>query len=446
MSKKVDDKTSETATASFAGTGANPDAAGEIERLANLNLIEYERQREDAGKRLCLRLHVLDQLVQQAREQGEDNPQGLLIDSGRWPEPVNGAVLLNEITAAIRRYVLLEKNAAEATALWVIHTHAIDAFAISPRLAITSAVMRCGKTTLLDVLSGLVRCPMTTVNTTAAGIYRLIAAKAPTLLIDEADTFLMKSKELRGILNSGHRRNSAFVVRADETFSTWAAVAIAMIGRLSSTLEDRSILVRLQRRRADEFIAPFRLDQIGDLRRLARMTARFATDNFDRLKAADPKVPSILENREADNWRPLLAIADVAGGEWLPLARQISEDVTTANRASEQSPEVMLLEDIFAVFVGQSISYLPSSHLVGALAQLEDRPWADWKGGRSITPKAVACLLAPFKIKPFEKRMGNHVLRGYRLAQFEDAFARYVAASRGESATPLQNFRSSGYE
>ena len=142
-----------------------------------------------------------------------------------------------------------------------LHTHAIDASVISPRLAITSVVMRSGKTTLVDVLSQLVRRPITTVNATAVAIFQFVDAIQPTLLIDEADTFLKRSSELRGILNSGYRRNSAFVMRANAIYSTWAPAAVALIGRLPATLEDRSVVVRLKRRRSDEVIAPFRFDQ-----------------------------------------------------------------------------------------------------------------------------------------------------------------------------------------
>src|SRR5450759_2306063 len=113
-----------------------------------------------------------------------------------WSELVDGANLLNSLTAAIRQYVVLDDGAAEAVALWVLHTHALEAFLISPRLAITSVVMRCGKTTLVDVLSRLVRSPLTTVNATAAAIFRLVHAYQPTLLIDEADTFLTKNSDL----------------------------------------------------------------------------------------------------------------------------------------------------------------------------------------------------------------------------------------------------------
>jgi putative DNA primase/helicase len=413
----------------------------EIDRLAQLSTLDYEREREPVAKRLSIRLPVLDELVAIAKLKTAGQPSLPFlpaVETAPWPEPVNGAQLLDKITASIRRYVVLDKGAAEATALWIVHTYCFDAFAITPRLAITSAVMRCGKTTLLDVLSCLVHRPISTANATAAAIYRVVDKLRPTILMDEADTFLVDNAALRGILNSGYRRNTAFVMRADETFSTWAPAAIAMIGRLPSTLEDRSISNRLQRRRADEPVEVFRLGQQADLKRLARMAARFAADHFDELKGANPNVPVTLENREADNWLPLIAIGDAAGGAWPGNARQVAEHLAHVNRATEQSKSVMLLEDIHALLPGFGGKQVPSADLVKALAQLEDRPWAEWKGAKVITQNAIAHLLAPFNIKPFEMRMGSRVVRGYRAAQFEDAFARYVEAARVQSATPLQ--------
>jgi hypothetical protein len=419
-----------------------PAAHVEISRLAQLSTLDYEREREVVAKRLSIRLPILDELVERAKQKtaAESLPASLPgVATPPWPDSVNGEQLLDEITAAIRRYVVLEEGAAEATALWVVHTYCFDALAITPRLAITSAVMRCGKSTLLDVLSCLVHRPISTGNATAAPIYRLLDKLAPTLLIDEADTFLLGNQTLRGILNLGHRKNKAFVMRADETFSIWAPVAIAMIGRLPPTLEDRSICIRLQRRRADEPIEPFRMNQVGDLKRLARMAARFARDTFNELQTASTGVPTTLENREADNWLPLLAIADAAGGAWPNVARQIAENLTLATRRTEQSIAVMLLEDIHTVMGGHNAEWIPSAELVKALVQLEDRPWAEWKGGKPITTNAVARLLAPFNIRPFEMRMGTRVLRGYQVSQFADAFARYVDAARAQSATALQS-------
>lgn len=354
-----------------------------------------------------------------------------------WPDPVNGAALLDELAATIRKHVVLEQGASEAAALWAVHTHAIDAFSISPRLGITSVVMRCGKTTLLDVLHSLVREPLVAANATPAGIFHQIQASSPTLLIDEADTFLSDKKELIGILNSGHRKNTAYVLRAKGRFSTWAPVVIAMIGRLPETLDDRCIPIRLQRRRNDEVITPFRSDCPHDLDRLARMSTRWAADNLAQLANADPKFPTELQNRVADNWRPLLAIADAAGGKWPALARKISVSLTLSKPVTEQEPAVMLLEDIYAI-TRHSNENLFSADLATALIKLDHRPWADWKGGKPITTKAIANLLAPFKIAPVEMRTGLHVRRGYRVGQFEDAFARYVSTAAAQPPKPLK--------
>ena len=169
------------------------------------------------------------------------------------------------------------------------------------------------------------------------------------------------------------------------------------------------------------------------------MAARFAADHFDQLRQAVPTVPTTLENREADNWLPLLAIADAAGGAWPGIARQVAENLALTNRPTEQSVAVLLLEDIHTVLSAHSGEGIQSADLVKALVQFEDRPWAEWKGGKGITTHAVARLLAPFNIKPFEKRVGDRVLRGYCRTQFEDAFARYVEAARVQTATPLQS-------
>ena len=342
-------------------------------------------------------------------------------------KPVNGAWLLDEITEAIRKYVILDDGAAEVVAMWAVHTHAIDAFQITPRLGITSVVKGCGKSTLLDVLNVLVRSPLLAANISAAALYRQVDKTSPTVLIDEADTFLVRNEGLRGILNAGHRRG-VFVYRGDDKFSAWAATAIALIGRLPPTLEDRSILVRLKRRRADEPSTAFRADRTADLMPLAQRAADWAGEHLDVLTNADPVVPSGLQNREADNWRPLFAIADIAGGHWPDRARKIATDLSNARHGNDPEPGVMLLQDIFRLQPKFS-KRLPSAQLASALAELEDRPWSEWRG-KPITAKAISGLLAPFGIRPNEMRQGSRVLRGYEIGQFEDAFARYVEAPK----------------
>ncbi|MBI2899500.1 MAG: hypothetical protein HYY17_04905 [Planctomycetes bacterium] len=226
-----------------------------VARLAALPCLEYEKIRKGEAKKLGVRADALDRGVQAARRaagHGAGNDRKLqgralaLADAEPWPEPVDGAALLHDLAAVFRRFLVLPDGAAEALALWSVFTHTHDTFQVSPRLAITSPEKRCGKTTLLSILGALVPRPLPASNVTAAVVFRAVEAARPTLLVDEVDTFLSNRDELRGILNSGHTRAGAYVVRCvgddaePRQFTTWAPVAIACIGRLPDTLADLS--------------------------------------------------------------------------------------------------------------------------------------------------------------------------------------------------------------
>ena len=137
-----------------------------------------------------------------------------------WPEAVDGKALLDELASVLTRFVVLPRWAAETLALWVLHTYAFELRDISTYIGIESPEKRCGKTTLLAVLSELVCRPVVAANISSPAFFRVIEELRPTLLIDEADTFLQGNDELRGILNSGYARSTAFVVRvANEVFN-----------------------------------------------------------------------------------------------------------------------------------------------------------------------------------------------------------------------------------
>jgi putative DNA primase/helicase len=261
---------------------APSDDDDEIRRLAGLSVIDYERERKDAAERLNVRASILDRLVAAERDDfDDDGKQGRILslpEPEPWPEPVDGAALLGAISANIRRHVVLSDHATDTAALWAVHTYLVDCFGISPRLAITSPEKGCGKTTALDVLSRLILRPLPTANASAAAIFRVVELQRPTLLIDEADTFLPENEELRGILNSGRGGSVIRTVGEDfepRSFSTYSACAIALIGRLPATLADRSVPIELRRRRADEPIEAFRFDRTAHLDQLARKAARW---------------------------------------------------------------------------------------------------------------------------------------------------------------------------
>ena len=256
-------------------------------------------------------------------------------------------------------------------------------------------------------------------------MFRSIERHKPTLLIDKADTFLADAEGLRGILNSGHTQGMAYVMRSvgkdfePRQFSTWAPMAMAKIGRFPRTLEELSIMIRMQKRRPDKEIKRFRRDRIAGLKKLTRKAARWGEDHIDVLRQADPTMLKGLSDRAADNWRPLFAIADAAGGHWPETARHVA--LQLSENLEDPLPEVQLLADSRAAFEARRVDRL-SSEALGKEVGLK--------------PHHLARQLQPFGIRPRVIRIGDKTPRGYLLADFEDTFAAYLPP---QNATPQQS-------
>ena len=414
-----------------------PDAV-ELVRLAKMPPLEYDRQREEAAKRLGCRVGTLD--VEVALRRGDSTQARLGGDAvlfpkrEPWPDAVDGAELLDELVRAFRRFIFMPPHASIACALWTVFTHFIDAAEVAPILAAQSAEKRSGKTTLLDLLGRLVRRALATSNLSAAALFRSVEKWTPTLMIDEADTFLRASEELRGLLNAGHTRALAFVLRCvgDDSeprrFSTWGAKAIALIGRLPDTLHDRSIVIELRRRLPHERIERLRYAPAKLFVDLARQVERFAQDNAAAFKRTRPQIPEALHDRAADCWEPLLALADLAGGAWPKRAR----DAAIALSGGEQevdSVRVELLRDVRAVFVRTGSERIGSAALCEALAADPEGRWCEYAHGKPITQRQLARLLRPFKIVPNTVRADDSTAKGYKREDFKDTFERYLPPS-----------------
>jgi hypothetical protein len=420
-----------------------PDAEGaEIIRLAELPPLRYDKQRKAAAKRLGVRSGVLDRLVQTERKRASAGGGSLghdvvLPEPQPCEHPVDGAALLDEIVYAIQRYVVLPDHAARACACWMLHTFLTEQFLFSPRLSISSPTKGCGKTTLLDVVSRLVLRPLMASNVTPAAVFRVIEKYKPCLLIDEADTFLGVDNELRGVLNSGHRKGGAVLrVTGDDLeprqFATFGPCAIALIGTLPSTLADRSIPIELNRRRPNERVESYRPDRAGHLDQLARQAARWARDNAIAVGAADPEMPQEVTNRARDNWGVPKAIASVVGGKWPGYIDEAAK-AAQARVGDETSKLEQLLGDIRAVGFRGNESEVGSADLVQRLIELEGRPWAEQGRSRKpLTQNALARLLKPLGIGPENVGPENGRTRGYKRKQFEDAFERYLPAATSE--------------
>ena len=269
--------------------------------------------------------------------------------------------------------MVLPAGADTALALWVVHAHSFATSTITPRLALLSPSPRCGKTTCLEVIHALVPKPLMACNVTAAALFRTIEVARPTVLIDEADSFIAEAEELRGVLNSGHRQSGEVIRTVGEDheprrFSTWAPVAIAAIGKLPGTLEDRSIKIEMRRRMPGETVERWRVDRQGQFHDIVRRCVRWVRDRGDHLVGADPPVPNELHDRAADNWRPLLAIADAAGGEWPERSRKAA-----AHFQPETMPirrREMLLADIRTVFADRdNPEWIATKAIIATLAR-----------------------------------------------------------------------------
>jgi uncharacterized protein DUF3631 len=402
----------------------------------------FARVRARAKASKAVSLSELDRLTAPA---GTSCDGGLFEDVEPWSDPVNGAALLDEISAMLRRYVIADAPTLHAAALWIVQTWLIDHLTVSPIANITAPEMRCGKTVLLTVLGKLAYRAMQVANIAPAAIFRAIEAWSPTLLVDEVDTFLQEHEEARGILNSGFTRDSAFVMRCvgddhmPAKYSTWGAKALCGIGKIANTLADRSIPLRLRRKTADERVENLRRSNPEDWDYLRARIARFAADNGARIAALWPTQVDALGDRANDCWEPLFAIADFAGSHWPETARAaaltlhgIEPDVPSTGAA--------LLGDVREVFEVKHVDRLPSADLLTALVEEEEAPWATWNRGRPMSVKQLSARLADFGIRSQSIRLPNgKTPKGFHLAQFGDAFSRYLCQpSHVSSATSPQ--------
>src|SRR5262249_29402286 len=322
-----------------------------IGELASLDALKYELQRDAAAARLGIRVSALDKLVKGRRTTADENTALPHWDVEPSADPVDGAALLNKLRQGFRPYIVLPKCADIALPLWVLHAWTVDAGDISPLMVLVSPTKRCGKTSVLIVLYFLTPGSELSSNITAPALFRYIQDVRPTLLIDEADSFVKHNEELRGILNSGHTKAAANVIRnvdhKPRRFSTWAPKAIATIGTPADTLEDRAVVVRLQRKPPGATVERLARRDNADFAALRGHAARWAADNFDKLAEPDPKMPD-LNDRAADNWRPLLAIADLAGATWPEEARRAA--CLLSGEEQDGAIAVELLRDIWSAF------------------------------------------------------------------------------------------------
>jgi Protein of unknown function (DUF3631) len=424
---------------SAAGSGDDTegcDGEAKITALTELDELAYQRRRVSEAKAMGITAAALDKLVRRRRAEVKKNAAALphwRVDP--WDAAVSGAELLDEIEKTLCRYIVLPQGAGEALALWTLHAWTMDAGDISPFLVLISPTKRCGKTSVLIILYYLTPRSELASNISASAIFRYIQEIHPTLLIDEADSFVRDNEEMRGVLNSGHTKAAAHVIRNVEIngehkpqrFSTWAPKAIATMRKLADTLEDRAIVITLQRKPKTAAVERLRKRDNDEFATLRRQAARWAADNFEKLTDPDPQVPEALNDRAADNWRPLLAIADLAGGVWPELARKAA--LILSGDAQDGAIGIELLKDIRLAFGNDD--EIRSIDLVAKLTADPERQWAEWKRGKPLTQKQLGSLLSDFRICSETVSIpGLNDAKGYKRVRFEGAWEAYCPGQK----------------
>ena len=358
---------------------------------------------------------------------------------------MTGAELLDDIENFLARFVVYPSEAARiAHVLWIGHCWFMEKWESTPRIAFLSPEPGSGKSRALEVTEPLVPRPVHAVNTTPAYLFRKVSDEAgsPTILYDEIDTlFGPKAKDnedVRGMLNAGHRRGAVAgrcVVRGKivetEELPAYCAVALAGLDDLPDTLRTRSVLIRMRRRAPNEHVEPWR----------HRINGPQAWPIGDRLRNWSnslvgmipwPEMPPSIEDRNADVWEPLLAVADLAGADWPHRARVAAVALVADLAAGKQSMGIQLLADLRDVFGDQPA--MSTETILGKLNALEEAPWGNLRGN-PLEARGLSNRLRPYDVKPLDVRIGDWHGKGYKAADLADAWARYLPQPPSASVT-----------
>jgi Protein of unknown function (DUF3631) len=406
--------------------------------------------------------HHLAELLERHRKNWSDLVNALCgASSAAWigsapdPERVNPLALVHYL---LEQYVgLREPHEYVAVALWALHTHVYDRFPVTPRLAMRSPVADCGKTTLIDILAKLTARAAKFDAITTAALYHLIDETHPTLLIDEADNLglgLQPNGRIRAVFNSGHRNGGTVAIwegGGARKFLTFAPLALALpdsVSGLPRTLNSRCITLTMERNDGRRELWRFDANH-PDPALDAAYTQIFMWRREVQLDPA-PEMPAGMRNRFADNWRPLISIADALG--WGERAREAM--IHFAREFQDADVKILLLGDIRKVFDACGLDRLPSKTLLDALNVL-DADWNEFRGVRGeqqphkLKDSELASMLREFRIRPqtiwpSARTAESKSSKGYRRQQFEEVWRVYCAAGTTAQAGNIRSLRGTG--
>jgi hypothetical protein len=456
---------------------------GIIKYLATLDRLQYEAERARMAKHIGWRVSVLDDAVAQLRDakrfhaEDADNDEGGDSEDGELAVEVDLAEALDRIVKELARYVVASDDVYTTIALWAAHTHLVHhpvvKLTVSPRLAIQAEDASSGKTITLEAVGCLVPCPRMAASVTASSVFRSIVATKPVYLIDEADQVLKhpdRNPELVAILNASHRRKTAFIERSVplpdggwtvERFDVWCTMAMASIGELPRTQQERSVVVHLDKALVEDVKEHLEDGESAEFAALRRLLAAWARDLGELPRPVLPTILTKQAGRVADNWRPLLAVAQLAGERW----RKRAEDAVQAaiNAERRLSPVQRLLISIRRAFtppityghddkeiIPKPIDRLETKELLPKLIADRSEEWDTANRGRSITQywlrENLRGLLDPKGTKDWWEGTGpaRRHCSGYYKYQFDKAWRSHLAGMLGTLSPSQETSGASG--
>ena len=352
----------------------------------------------------------------------------------------SGDWILKEVEHYLGRFVAYpSEHARVAHTLWIAHTHLMDCWESTPRIAFVSPERGSGKTRALEITEALTPNPVHAVNVSPAYLFRKVGDEEggrPTILYDEVDTLfgskVQDTGEIRGLLNAGHRRGAVAgrcvmignKVHTEE-IPAYCAVALAGIGNLPDTIASRAVIIEMRRRAPDELVEPFRRRlHFPEGEGIGMMLARWCAEIADGIQAVEPEMPQGVNDRDADCWEPLLAIADAAGSGWPERSRAAAVNLVAAASERTTTTGVQLLSDLREVF-GEA-DRMGTDGILQRLQSLPKSPWADIYG-KPLNDRGLATRLRKYGVKPKVIRIAGGTQRGYLAEDLREQWKRYLS-------------------
>jgi len=371
-----------------------------------------------------------------------ESPEGYLLNT---QSNSNTDDLIGDLVNFLKRFVAYPSaDCAIAHALWIIHAHLVDCFESTPRLAFLSPEKGSGKTRALEITQMLVPNPVMGMNVTPAYMFRKVGDEnKPTILFDELDTvFGPKAKdneELRGLLNSGHRKgqtagrcSTVGGRTVTEEFPSYCAVALAGLGDLPDTILGRSIVVNMRRRSPNEKVEAYRQRRHGSEGEILNIKiASWSEEHREEMiqKFNDPNFPRMPEevtDRDADVWEALIAIADLCGADWASQARVTAVTLVTASQGKSPSLGIKLLSNLRDLFSDKDSMF--TEEIINSLTTNEELPWGDLHG-KPLDGRKLSKYLERYEVKAKQIRIDGVQRRGYEKKFFKEAWERYLPSS-----------------